>query len=95
MKTYKRQAGLLVAVCDEELAGETIKQGDLEINISTHFYKGDLVGEEAVLQALKGSFAGNFFGKRAVSVALKAGVVSPENVKKLGDIPHAQFTILY
>jgi len=91
MKTYKRDAGLLVAVCDKELIGKTFKSGELEVNISTHFYKDKLVGADAVLTALNGSFAGNFFGKKAVKLAIKAGVVSKEGVKKIAGVPHAQF----
>jgi len=91
MKTYKREAGLLVAVCDEELVGKTLKSGDLNVNISTHFYKDKQVGADAVLDALRGSFAGNFFGKKAVQLAIKAGVVSAHGVKKIAGIPHAQF----
>ena len=91
MKTYKREAGLLVAVCDKELVGRTLKSGDLDVNISTHFYKDKQVGAEQVLRALKGAFAGNFFGKKAVRLAIKAKVISKSGVKKIANIPHAQF----
>lgn len=91
MKVYRRRSGLLVAVCDKELAGETVKEGDIEVTISTHFYKGDLVGKEEVFTALKGASFGNFFGKKAVAVALESGMIDKSGVKKLGTIPHAQF----
>ena len=91
MKTYKRTAGLLVAVCDKDLVGKVFKAGDIEVNISTHFYKGKLVGADAVSNALKSAFAGNFFGKKAVALAVKAGVVSKDGVKKIAGVPHAQF----
>tara|TARA_Y100000310_G_C20613488_1_gene779295 strand:+ start:831 stop:1121 length:291 start_codon:yes stop_codon:yes gene_type:complete len=91
MKTYKREAGLLVAVCDADLVGKTLKSGDLDVNISTQFYKGKQVGADAVLKALKGAFAGNFFGKKAVKLAIKIGVVEEDGVKKIANVPHAQF----
>jgi hypothetical protein len=43
------------------------------------------------LKAIKAAFSGNFFGKEAIKVAVKAGVVSREGVKKIAGIPHAQF----
>ena len=91
MKTYKRRAGLLVAVCDADLIGKTLKDGDLDVNISTHFYKGEPASVDAVLKAIKAAFSGNFFGKEAIKVAVKAGVISREGVKKIAGIPHAQF----
>jgi len=83
MKTYKRTAGLLVAVCDKELVGKTLKADDVEVNISTHFYKDKLVGADAISEALRGAFAGNFFGKKAVALAIANGVVSKEGVKTI------------
>jgi len=91
MKTYKREAGLLVAVCDADLVGKTLKSGDLNVNISTHFYKGKQVGSDSVLKALNAAFAGNFFGKKAVKLAIKVGLVSNDGVKRIAGVPHAQF----
>jgi len=91
MKTYERDAGLLVAVCDEVLVGKTLKDGDLDVNVSTHFYQGKLVRAEAIMKALGAAFAGNFFGEKAVKLAIISGLVDRSAVKKIAGIPHAQF----
>lgn len=91
MKIYERSAGLLLAVCDADIIGKTFQDGELEVNISTHFYKGDLVDEAEVLASLRAAFSGNFFGKNAVKLAVKVGLVDKDEVKKIAGVPHAQF----
>jgi len=91
MKTYKRDAGVLVAVCDEALVGKTLNEGGLDVNVSTHFYQGKLVRAEAVMKALSAAFAGNFFGEKAVKLAIMSGLVEKSAVKKIAGVPHAQF----
>ena len=91
MKLYRREAGSLVAVCDKNVVGKTLKDGDVEVTISTHFYQGEEVTATTVLAALNNAFAGNFFGKKAVALAKKAGLIDKSSVKIIAKIPHAQF----
>lgn len=91
MKVYTRQNGLLVAVCDKELIGKVLHDGDTEVKISPQFYKDELVGESEILVALHGAFAGNFFGERAVAVGVKSGLINKNSVKVIDGVPHAQF----
>jgi len=80
----------IVAVCDEDLLGKTIKGGKIEIKISESFYKGEKKSELYIIEILKKSTNINLIGKESVAAGLKAGIISQENVIDIGGIPHAQ-----
>lgn len=79
----------VVAVCDKELVGKKLVQGDLEINATERFYKGEEVSEEEVVKVLKEAANINLLGKKAVDIAVKAGIVAEENVLMIQGVPHA------
>ncbi len=80
----------MVAVCDRRLLGKTFSEGGLRIEASELFYKGDMASEGAVAEALKEATIANLLGEKAVSCALKNGVIVKENIITIGDVPHAQ-----
>ncbi len=80
----------VVAVCDENLLGKTIRGNNLQIKISESFYKGEKKSESEIIEILKKSANVNLIGKESVAAGLKAGIISKENVIDIGGIPHAQ-----
>ncbi len=82
----------VIAVCDKNLIGKTLKQGKLQVHISDRFYKGDLRSDEEVIALLKDAANVNLIGKHAVDLAAKAGIIDKKNVIKIRGIPHAQAT---
>ena len=94
LKIYRVRGEVLVAVCDAELIGKTFKEGDLKIEVKESFYGDREVGEKEVIEALRMATIANITGKRAVELAIKIGVISKDNVLKIGDCWHAQMVLL-
>jgi len=90
VKIHKSESSEVVAVCDKELLGKTLKQEDIKISISEKFYKGEEKTEEEVIQILKEATNINLVGEKAVSAGIKAGIISEENIIKIEGVPHAQ-----
>jgi hypothetical protein len=90
LKTYKSGTQVVVAVCDKDVLGKTLKEGDITVEVSEGFYKGDIASEEQVIGALAGATTANLFGKRAIDCAIKCGAVEPECVMMIDRVPHAQ-----
>ena len=80
----------VIAICDEDLIGKTLEEGDKQLKISEHFYKGEKKSEEKVVALLKKCPNANFIGEHAVKAGIKAGVIKEENVILIGGVPHAQ-----
>ncbi len=83
--------GLLVAVCDDDVLGETFETDDLSFTVSEEFYGGDEVDEDEVVNSLTRATVANIVGADAVALAVDAGFVDETNVLELDSTRHAQF----
>ncbi len=82
--------GLLVAVCDEGLLGETFEDGELSLTVTEEFYGGDTVDERTVIESLARATVANIVGTRAIELAIENGFVDEANVLDVGATRHAQ-----
>lgn len=90
LKIHQCRDNVIVAVCDEELLGRTLRDGDIVVTITEEFYKGDIVSQSEAMDAVKRSSNVNIFGEKAVSCAVECGAVNLDNVKIIDGVAHAQ-----
>ncbi len=89
-KIHSVQSKKVLAACDKELIGKTLKKGDLDFIISEAFYKDNPVTEEELAKLIDEYENINLVGKKTVNIALKKGLISEKNVIKIAGIPHVQ-----
>ena len=82
--------GLLVAVCDSDILGETFGNGEISLTVSEDFYGTEQASEEAVVESLSRASVANIVGKDAVRVAIDNGFIHQDNVLEIGETLHAQ-----
>lgn len=80
----------MLATCDAELLGRTLKEGKITFHVHEKFYKGPCVTLEEAMQLIKESTIINMVGHKIVRKAIEHGFVHPEAVLLIGGIPHAQ-----
>jgi hypothetical protein len=80
----------LLATCDAELLGKTLKEGNITFHVHEKFYKGPRVTLEEAVELIKGSTIVNMIGRKIVKKAIEHGFVHPEAVLMIEGIPHAQ-----
>ena len=80
----------IIAVCDKDLIGKTVKDKKITLKISERFYKGTLRTDEEVVEILREAVNANIMGKESIRLALKAGIIKKENIIKIKGVPHAQ-----
>ncbi len=90
-KIHKDKESTVVAVCDEDLIGKTLTEGDAELVVSEHFFKGKLLEKEAVIRLLQAAENVNLIGEEAVACGCDAGLIDKETIVRIGGVPHAQF----
>ncbi len=95
IKEYLTEGEVVVAVCDASLIGKTINDGRIRLYIDPVFYGGKRVSIEEALEAIDRSSIANLVGKKIVNAAIKKGLVHPEAVIWIGNIPHAQIIKIY
>ena len=90
LKVHQYRDNIIIAICDEELLGRTLREGNIVVTITEEFYKGDIVSESEAMDAVKRFSNINIFGKKAVSCAIECGAVNSDNVKIIDGVAHAQ-----
>ena len=90
MKLRKIGGNVLLAVCDAEILGKTLREGKIVFCIREEFYKGAKVTVEEAVMMIANSTIVNLIGKNIVQRAIERGYVHPEAVLNIEGIPHAQ-----
>jgi hypothetical protein len=84
------QEGLLVAVCDPDILGETFENDDVSLTVSEEFYDGEPADSDTVAASLARCSTANLVGETAVGLAIEEGFVEEANVMELDGTRHAQ-----
>ena len=83
----------IVVICDSELIGKYFEENEFQLNIKENFYNGEKKSEEELLKIIqemsKEDATFNVVGKKSISTALKAEIISESSVKKIQGIPFA------
>jgi hypothetical protein len=94
MKLRKIGNHVLLAICDVEILGKTLREGKIVFKVSEEFYKGEEVDIEEAVAMIENSTIVNMVGKNVVQKAIEKGYVHPEAILKIEGIPHAQIVKL-
>ena len=81
---------VLLAICDSELLGKTLRQGKIVFHVKDEFYNGGKVTVEEAVGMIENSTIVNMVGKNCVEKAIQKGYVHPEAVLEIEGVPHAQ-----
>jgi len=81
---------VLLAMCDAEILGKTLREGKIVFCVKEDFYKGARVNIEEAVSMIQNSTIVNMVGKNVVKKAIEQGYVHPEAVLNIEGVPHAQ-----
>jgi hypothetical protein len=82
--------GLLVAVCDADILGQSFENGAVSLTVEEEFYDGREADPEEIVASLARCTTANLVGTEAVGLAVEEGFVDEENVLDLDGTRHAQ-----
>ena len=81
---------VLLAACDAEILGKTLKDSNITFEVSEKFYKGYKTSVDEAIDLIEESTIVNLVGTNIVRRAIERGYVHPEAVIEICGIPHAQ-----
>ena len=90
VKIRKWGRQVLLAACDAEILGKTLKDSNITFEVSEKFYKGYKTSVDEAIDLIEESTIVNLVGTNIVRRAIERGYVHPEAVIKICGIPHAQ-----
>ena len=91
VKVHTSQGRAILAVCDSDLIGKKFSEGDLQLDLTSSFYKGEEMEEKRILEYFKVVNTVHLVGGKSVALGVKAGMIDERHVLKVDGIPHAQF----
>jgi hypothetical protein len=83
----------VVAICDKDLIGRQLIEGERALDLSGNFFKGVEMSDEEVFEEISrcvdedATF--NIVGERSIRLALEAGIIFPEGVMRIEGVPFA------
>jgi len=87
VRTTNYQNQSMLNICDADLLGKKIIEGELTMHISENYYGERFVEKDEAESLLNNSSIINLAGKETVSLALKLGIGSENAVKVVSDVP--------
>jgi hypothetical protein len=90
MNLKKIGRNVLLAMCDAEILGTTLREGKIVFCVKEDFYKGIRVNVEEAVSLIEKSNIVNMVGRNVVKRAIEKGYVHPEAVLNIQGVPHAQ-----
>ena len=91
LRERETDEGLLVAVCDDDVLGETFEDDAVSLTVTEEFYDGEQADAAEVVESLSRAAVANLVGTEAVALAIEEGFVDEANVLELEATRHAQF----
>ena len=87
VKVSDYQKNMVLNMCDAELMGKDIVDGELKININENYYGKQLVDKSEAISLLKSASIMNLVGNETVSLATDLGIGSESGVKIISNVP--------
>ena len=95
VKIHKKDGKIIAAVCDSDLVGKMFEEGDLQLDLTGDFYKGEEKDISDAGDMIRNADHVNLVGKESIELGIKEGVIEEGNVKIIKGIPHAQAVIMH
>jgi len=90
VRIFRDKRYVMVAACDRNVLGRTLREGRVKLEVADRFYGGDLCSVEETMQALEVADVGNLVGGEVIKAAVQRGLVDPAAIMKIGGVPHVQ-----
>ena len=84
----------LLAVCDNEILGKTLKHIGIDIYISPDFYGSGKADENTIINLAKQSTIINAFGNNIIKILIKAGVIDNNSTVEIDGVLHGQVFVI-
>ena len=96
VKIHKKDGRTVVAVCDDDLFGQKIYEGELQLDLSSDFYRGTNYSDRVLVgDIMRNADVLNVVGKVSVALALEEGLIEKSNIVLIQGVPHAQAVVLH
>ena len=83
----------ILVISDEEVVGKKFVEGQLQLDLTGDFYKGELMADTKIRQLMKGAYIIHLVGMQSVQLGIDEGFVDELNVRTVNGVPHAEVLV--
>ena len=85
--------GKILVVTDSEIIGKKFEEGNLQLDLTQNFYKGEEVNEEEIKKIIHRFQHVHLTGKNAVALGLNLELINNKKILYVNNIPHAEMVV--
>jgi hypothetical protein len=89
-KIHEKDGNVLLAVCDKKAHNKKFEDEQLQLFVDPDFYGRERVDEEELVELFNRADIINLVGKKCIDLAIRLGLVEPENILDIGGCSHTQ-----
>lgn len=92
MKVHCSGNERVVAVCDSDIIGKTLREGEVVLDLDKYrsFYEGNISTQSSIRKEMENATSMNIVGETSIGIAIGLGVIKKGDVKRICDVPHVQ-----
>ena len=84
---------MVIAICDKELYGQKLEEGEKQLDLTGQFFNGEEVGKEELKQMIinyvKEDATFNIAGNNSCQIAKDMGIIGEAGINKISETPYA------
>lgn len=87
VRVSEYQGNVMLNMCDDDLLGSRLVEGEHVMHISEGYYGGDIVSKDEAARLLKQSSIINMVGKKTVELAVELGIGTMDATRIISNVP--------
>lgn len=87
LRTMKYQGSTMINICDIELIGLKLEQGELTVNLSKEYFQQETIEDFQAERLLRFCSIANLVGERIVRMALDLKYAKEVSIKRISGVP--------
>ena len=87
IRTTKYQDSLMIDICDIELIGSRLQEGELLIDITKEYFQQEIIEAVRAEELLRTCSIANLVGERIVSQAVQLKLAKELSIRKISGVP--------
>ena len=87
IRTTKYQDSLMIDICDIELIGSRLQEGELLIDITKEYFQQEIIEAVRAEELLRTCSIANLVGERIVSQAVQLKLAKERSIRRISGVP--------
>jgi uncharacterized protein len=87
LRIMKYQGSLMINVCDIELVGSKLEEGELLINITKEYFQQEIIESAQAEKLLRTCSIANLVGERIVNQAVQLKFAKEMSIRRISGVP--------